>query len=39
MTKGATATLTILPGAGHGDPQFSTQVTPTIDILDQTFGR
>ncbi|MFN8038373.1 MAG: alpha/beta hydrolase [Acidimicrobiales bacterium] len=39
VTKGATATLTILPGAGHGDPQFSTQVTPTIDILDQTFGR
>lgn len=39
VTKGAKATLTILPGAAHGDPQFSTQVTPTIDILDQTFGR
>ena len=39
VAKGATATLTILPGAAHGDPQFSTQVTPTVDILDQTFGR
>jgi acetyl esterase/lipase len=38
-TQGATSTLTILPGAGHGDPAFDqTQTEPTIAFLRQTFG-
>jgi acetyl esterase/lipase len=35
----ATATLTILPGAGHEDPAFmKTQMTPTFAFLDAAFG-
>lgn len=37
---GATSTLTIIPGAGHEDPAFmATQMVPTFQFLDQTFGR
>jgi acetyl esterase/lipase len=36
---GARATLTILPGALHEDPDFMrTQLQPTLAFLDQTFG-
>ncbi|HEV8461997.1 MAG TPA: alpha/beta hydrolase [Gaiellaceae bacterium] len=36
---GAKATLTILPDAGHEDPDFMrTQLQPTLAFLDQTFG-
>lgn len=36
---GASATLTVLPGAGHEDPAFMrTQSTPTIAFLDHTFA-
>jgi acetyl esterase/lipase len=39
LTKaGTTATLTVLPGAGHEDPAFMrTQATPTMAFLDRTF--
>jgi acetyl esterase/lipase len=37
---GAKSSLTILRGAGHEDPQFmQTQMMPTFDFLDRTFGR
>ncbi|MEZ5143264.1 MAG: prolyl oligopeptidase family serine peptidase [Acidimicrobiales bacterium] len=40
VARGATATIAILPGAVHADPQFqSTQTTPAIAQLDQAFGR
>ena len=36
---GAKATLTILPGAYHEDPDFMrTQLKPTLTFLDETFG-
>ena len=40
LTKaGASATLTVLPGAQHEDPAFMrTQLAPTVAFLDQTFG-
>jgi len=39
LTKaGATATLTVLPGAGHEDPAFMrTQWEPTLAFLDRVF--
>jgi acetyl esterase/lipase len=39
LTKaGATATLTVLPGAGHEDPAFMrTQWKPTLAFLDRVF--
>lgn len=40
QAAGGEATLTILPGATHADPQFdATQVEPAIAFLDETFGR
>jgi acetyl esterase/lipase len=40
VKAGATATLTILHGAGHEDPAFmATQMAPTFAFLDRTFGR
>ncbi len=37
---GGEATLTILPGATHADPQFdATQVEPAVAFLDEAFGR
>ncbi|HEY3606390.1 MAG TPA: prolyl oligopeptidase family serine peptidase, partial [Pseudonocardiaceae bacterium] len=41
LTKaGATATLTVLPGANHGDPAFMrTQSAPTLAFLDRAFRR
>jgi acetyl esterase/lipase len=41
LTKaGATSTLTILHGAGHEDPAYmTTQMIPTFEFLDKTFGR
>ena len=40
LQKGATSTLTIVPGAHHEDPAFmATQMLPTFKFLDATFGR
>ena len=40
LSAGASATLTILRGAGHEDPAFmATQMRPTFEFLDRTFGR
>ncbi|HXJ20412.1 MAG TPA: alpha/beta hydrolase [Polyangia bacterium] len=40
LEAGARSTLTILPGAGHEDPAFmATQMLPTFQFLDRTFGR
>ncbi|HEY3607714.1 MAG TPA: alpha/beta hydrolase, partial [Pseudonocardiaceae bacterium] len=41
LTKaGATATLTVLPGANHEDPAFMrTQSAPTLAFLDRAFRR
>ncbi len=40
VARGAPATIAILPGAVHADPQFqSTQTAPAIAQLDQAFGR
>ena len=40
VKAGATTTLTILPGAGHEDPAYmATQMAPTFEFLDHTFGR
>jgi acetyl esterase/lipase len=40
LGAGASATLTILPGAGHEDPAFmATQMLPSFEFLDRTFGR
>jgi len=37
---GAKSSLTILPGAGHEDPQYmNTQMMPTFEFLDGVFGR
>jgi acetyl esterase/lipase len=36
---GATSTLTVLPGAGHGDPAFDATLTePTIEFLAAALG-
>jgi len=40
LKAGAKSTLTLLPGAGHEDPAFmATQMLPTFEFLDKTFGR
>lgn len=40
LKKGAKSTLSIVPGAHHEDPAFmATQMLPTFNFLDATFGR
>jgi acetyl esterase/lipase len=40
IKAGAKSTLAILHGAGHEDPAFmATQMIPTFNFLDKTFGR
>jgi predicted esterase len=40
LAAGAASNLTILRGAGHEDPAYmATQMIPTFQFLDKTFGR